>query len=172
MKNSVRSRPTPRCGGTWWLRAWCASRDFSQRTREQEIERLELKAWLLDIILSRATPENVRNELKIENLDHITEVARNGTIDLRKRALAILARSKGFSEALVAECLNMGTATVSRAYSEFRHSDDPLQALRRRPRKKDDEGRRRMTNSLLEILHHKPTAYGVNRSNWTLPEPC
>ncbi len=24
-----------------------------------------------------------------------------------------------------------------------------------------------MINSLLEILHHKPTAYGVNRSNWT-----
>jgi putative transposase len=36
----------------------------------REIARLELKAWLLDIILSRATLVNVRNELKIENLVH------------------------------------------------------------------------------------------------------
>ena len=25
-----------------------------------------------------------------------------------------------------------------------------------------------MTNALIEILHHKPNAYGINRSNWTL----
>lgn len=133
----------------------------------KEIERFELKAWLLNIVLSRPTPENVRNELKIETLERITEVARNGAVALRKRALAILARSNGFSEALVAECLNMGAATISRACGDFRHSDDPLQALRRRPRRKDDERRRRMANSLLEILHHNPNAYDVNRSNWT-----
>jgi transposase len=132
------------------------------------VVKLILKGWLLDIIVSKATPETVRKGLRLANLDHITEVARNGTMALRKRALAILARSKGFSRCLVADCLKMSDSTVSRAYDEFRHSNDPLRVLRRRPRRRDDDKRRRMTNSLIETLHHKPIAFGINRSNWTL----
>ena len=134
---------------------------------DPEIAQLKLRAWLLDIILSKATPENVRNKLEIENIDHITEVARNGAMALRKRALAILARSKGASERVVAECLNMHPNSVGRVLSEFRRSNDPFQVLKRRPRRRNDDERRRRTNALIEILHHKPSAYGINRSNWT-----
>ena len=62
----------------------------------------------------------------------------------------------------------MGDCTVTRAYDEFRHGTNPLQAIKRQPRRRNDEERKRMTNALIEILHHMPSAYGINRSNWTL----
>ena len=76
--------------------AWCAIHASRIRRIAKEIAQRELKAWLLDIILSKATPESVRNELEIENLDRIIEVARNGAMAPSKASVSHTCALKGF----------------------------------------------------------------------------
>ena len=141
----------------------------------RKLAETRLKMLLFDIIVSKRIPDSASKNLgNHAKLTQIHEILRNGSALDRKRALAVIARSMGFSERKVASCLKMSRTCVSGAYDTFsRHDNDrSFHLFRRRPRRTSLEKHRRVTKTLIEILHHKPTAYGINRSNWTLAEPC
>ena len=78
------------------------------RQAHRKRARSELKTWLFDIVVSERTLRSVRGEIgATANLACILDVARNGTPNNRIRALAVLGRAKGFSQRMVAACLNV-----------------------------------------------------------------
>ncbi len=128
----------------------------------------KLKLWLFDLLMSKGMAATIPDKVRsIANIDRILDKARNGSKSERKRALAILARSIGFSERTTAKCLNVSRYFVNDAYCANNRDDanGPFNAPRRRPRR--SEIRRLVSKSLVEILHHQPKAYGINRTSWT-----
>lgn len=130
-----------------------------------------LKLRLFDIVRSGRISDSVIKKLIDDDAKQtqLCNVLQYGSVLDRKRALAVIARTMGFSERKVARCLKMSRTCVSRAYDTFgRHDNNSsFHLFKRRPRRTSLEKHRRVTKTLIEILHHKPKAYGINRSNWT-----
>lgn len=151
------------CGGYSIVRERVRRIANAEKTLDEE----KLKLWLFDILMSKrmdpATTKEIRN---IANLDRILDRAENGSIRERKQALAVLALSRGVSIRNTARYLQMSRHSVSDACRAINRDDEngPIAKPKRR-RKHGDV--RSMGKALIEILHHKPIAYGVNRSSWT-----
>ena len=70
---------------------------------------------------------------------------------------------------MVAACLNVNRWTVYDACLANSHDtpNGPFGSRKRPPPRTSPEERLNQANALVEILHNKPNAYGINRSNWT-----
>ena len=95
---------------------------------------------------------------------------KHGRARHRKKAATILARTRGIPNSTTARALHSSAGTTRRYFKLY--SDLGVRELfawnttRTPPSATEDRAK---TNRILELLHNKPTFYGINRTNWTQP---
>lgn len=95
---------------------------------------------------------------------------RHGRARQRKKAATILARTRGIPNKITARALH-SSARTTRHYFKF-YTELGVREIfawnttRTSPSAAED---RVKTNRILELLHNKPTFYGINRTSWTQP---
>jgi transposase len=127
------------------------------------------RQWLLELSNGAYTGERFQSQLPhTADLQFLLSQLKHGRSRHRKKAATILARKPGISNSLIAEALLSSRTTTRRyykmcleagpeklfAWNTTRHLDSEAQYLKR-------------TKRILELFHHKPTAFGINRTNWT-----
>jgi transposase len=106
---------------------------------------------------------------EIENssdLPTLLYVAKNGRLRERKKALTIVARKRGIPNTIISAILHSSRKTTRRyftIYSEVGASGLLCSRTKRSKTWIDPEKTRR----ILELLHQKPNAFGINRTSWT-----
>lgn len=128
--------------------------------------------WLTELIHGSRPPEILSNEADdSSDLDTLLYSLNNGRRIERKKAATILARKRGIPNAIVSVILHSARTTTrswSKLYSKggvsalFGLGSSPQHSTTR-------TGDSDKTQNLLEILHQKPTSFGINRTAWTQP---
>lgn len=125
--------------------------------------------WLLRIVQGELRVEEVRKELAgVEHLSELVEMAREGNLKQRKKALSVLALLKGISLRCVARFLCIGPNTVFQHWKRYRK--EGIQRLFHTyrshiPRKAKRE---EVQNAVFSLLHSPPADFGINRTTWTM----
>jgi transposase len=101
------------------------------------------------------------------DLHTLLGMAKNGRLRDRKKALTILARKRGIPNAIISAVLHSSRKTTRRYFtiyskagpsmlfgSSTRHAKTPTKDLEK-------------TKHILDFLHQRPTAFGINRASWT-----
>ena len=109
-------------------------------------------------------------------LDGVIELGRllrylkHGRARERKKAATIIARKLGISNAFIANALHSSCVTTRRYFKIYSESGADYLFAWNTSRKFTDENQDSIrTKRMLELLHHKPTSYGINRTSWTQP---
>ena len=124
--------------------------------------------WLTEIIHGARPIEILGKEL-----DDSTQLAtllyhvKNGRLRERKKAATILARKRGIPNTTTARILRSSPATTRSYYNSY--SNAGLSVLFGRSTRHSITGDEdsKKAKRILELLHHKPHMFGVNRTSWT-----
>jgi transposase len=102
-----------------------------------------------------------------EDLAALLYHLRNGKVRQRKQAATILARTRGIPNAIVSIILHSSPKTTRRYFNLYKEAGaSALFATGTRcPGTQVEDPAK--TRDLLEILHQKPTSFGINRTSWT-----
>jgi len=94
---------------------------------------------------------------------------KNGNLKDRNRVLAVLAESRGISLRVIARFLFVTRKTIASYCNAYRiyGSERLLEGFYDRLSKSDDEF---LQNTLFSVLHTPPSAYGINRTTWRMPD--
>ena len=102
-----------------------------------------------------------------ERVDYLLKKIKTGGLKDRKKACTILGRQKGISNQTIADALHASTNTTRKYYALFaKHGLSEVFRSGAVWRKSADEQAKGMKR-LLELLHHKPTDFGINRTSWS-----
>jgi transposase len=128
------------------------------------------KAWLSQLVQGAKSSQHLAEELPTaEHLDYLVAKIKTGSLKERKKACTILARQKGISNRTIAQALHSSPRTTRSYYSVFvRHGHAHLFRSHAARNSLADEKTTR-TKRVLELLHHKPQNFGINRTSWTQP---
>jgi transposase len=124
--------------------------------------------WLAEIIHGARSLEMLSTEVTdSSDLHTLLGMAKNGRLRDRKKALTILARKRGIPNAIISAVLHSSRKTTRRYFtiyskagpsmlfgSSTRHAKTPTKDLEK-------------TKHILDFLHQRPTAFGINRASWT-----
>lgn len=106
---------------------------------------------------------------KLMNMSDIARLdkAKNGRLRVRKKALTVLARKRGISNAAISELLHSSIKSTRHYFKLY--SEAGLSALfgsRTQHSAMPSSGTEK-TRHIFELLHQKPTSFGINRTSWT-----
>jgi transposase len=102
-----------------------------------------------------------------EHVDYLLKKIKTGGLKDRNKACTILARQKGISNRIIANALHASPKTTRKYYALFaRHGLSEVFRSGSGWSKSSDEQVKR-TKRLLELLHHKPMEFGINRTSWS-----
>jgi transposase len=104
---------------------------------------------------------------RLEHIDYLLKKIRSGGFKDKKKACTILARQKGISNRIIANALHASPKTTRKYYALVaKHGLSELfQSGSVRSRSADEQAKR--TKRLLELLHHKPKDFRINRTSWS-----
>lgn len=92
---------------------------------------------------------------------------KKGSLKDRKKACTILAREYGLSNRTIASSLNSSPKTTRLYYSSYReHGLSAILSSNRTKKESSTENATR-TNRIVELLHQKPSGFGINRTSWS-----
>jgi transposase len=144
-------------------------RELGLRCRKPKQEReAEAQEWLTGLIHGEPSLEVLERELKdVEHLVELIDYAKNGRRRERKKAVVVLARKRGIPNTVIARALHSSRRTTRQYFEIF--CDKGLSVLfgPNRPRSEAQAGDPEKTRRILELLHHKPSYFGINRTSWT-----
>ncbi len=119
------------------------------------------RQWLLEMINGRHTIKRLQVQLPdATDLQFLFSHLKHGRSRQRKKAATILARKRSIPNSVIAQALQSSCSTTRRYYRIY--LDAGLECG-------DQHKVSERTKRILELLHHKPTSYGINRTNWTQP---
>ena len=126
--------------------------------------------WMLKLLQGKISPKelvaDVGGNLPLADAETLVERVCEGRLRDRNRSMAVLGDMRGISIPVIAKVLMVHVQTIRRSIGYFRKNGVAgLFAPRKSSARKDDQKARR----ILEIVHAKPSAYGINRSNWNRP---
>src|SRR5262249_25072879 len=84
----------------------------------------------------------------------------------RKKALTIVARKRGIPNAIISAILHCSRKTTRRYFTVYSEAG-PSGLFGSRKRHSKTPADPEKTTHILELLHQKPTAFGINRTSWT-----
>ena len=153
------------------LTAFCRHNHLLDSGSDPRRSVVAARQWLLDLIGGRNTLERLQSQLPdVADLRFLFSQLKHGRSRYRKKVATILARRRGISNSMIAATLRSSRSTTRRYYKMYleagpekllawnttRHMGEAAQSSDR-------------TKGILEVLHHKPAAFGINRTNWTQP---
>jgi transposase len=115
--------------------------------------------------------ERLQSELPdVADLRFLFSQLKHGRSRHRKKAATILARKRGISNLRIAATLRSSRSTTRRYYNMYLEAG-PERLFAWNTTRGMGVGAQSSdrTKRTLEVLHHKPTAFGINRTNWTQP---
>ena len=144
----------------------------NQKLRRQNArltEDLRTRQWLLDLIGGRDTLERFQSQLPdATDLRFLFSQLKHGRSRHRKKAATILARKRGISNSMIAATLRSSRSTTMRYYKMYLEAEPEKLFAWNTTRHMGVEAQSSdRTQRILEVLHHKPAAFGINRTNWT-----
>ena len=144
----------------------------NQKLRRQNArltEDLRTRQWLLDLIDGRDTLERFQSQLPdATDLRFLFSQLKHGRSRHRKKAATILARKRGISNSMIAATLRSSRSTTMRYYKMYLEAEPEKLFAWNTTRHMGVEAQSSdRTQRILEVLHHKPAAFGINRTNWT-----
>lgn len=127
------------------------------------------QAWLAAIIHGTRSLEILQTDLGASSdLETLLYHVKNGNIRERNKATTILARKRRISNALIAKILHASRYTTRRYFKIYSEAGPAVLFLRQWQRSAArSEGLKIKTKRILELLHHKPNSFGINRTSWT-----
>jgi transposase len=107
--------------------------------------------------------------LSDDDLRIFMKTLRNGKLKDRNKVLAVLADRRGISSRSIARFLHISHYTVRSYCSAYRlyGCGRLFNGFYDRARRSDDE---LLQNTLFSVLHTPPSAYGINRTTWRMPD--
>lgn len=126
--------------------------------------------WMRRVLQGEFTPAFLCEEIgRLPGLDKLLSVVTEGRLSDRNRALAVLARNKGFSLADVCCFLCVSKEAVLK-YCRCYHAGgfESLMSRKRPSNTKFDKEQNRQ--AVFSLLHAPPSAYGINRTTWRMAD--
>jgi transposase len=129
------------------------------------------RQWLLESINGRHSVERLQSQLSpAADLQFLFFRLKHGRSRHRKKAATILARKRGISNSVIATALRSSRKTTRRYYKMYLETGPEKLFAWNTTRHIGAEAQfSDRTKRILEVFHHKPTAFGINRTNWTQP---
>src|SRR5262249_20922861 len=90
----------------------------------------------------------------------------NGRLRERKKALTIIARKRGISNAMISTILHSSLKTTRRYFRVY-SEEGALGLFGSRTQRSKAPANSEKIRNILNLLHQKPNAFGINRTSWT-----
>ena len=126
------------------------------------------KRWLTKFCRSHPSLETIKADL--DNSDDVAELlryAKNGQVRQRKRAIAVIAKKRGISIRTISSVLGSSTNTIRKYLDIYCNEGISVLFGPSLPRTEVRIGDAEKTPRIMELLHHKPRSFGINRTSWT-----
>ena len=153
------------------LTAFCRNNHLLDSACDPRRSVVAARQWLLEL----STEHIPRNAFSISFLmllisDSCFPELKHGRSRHRKKAATILARKRGISNSVIAAALRSSRSTTRRYYEMYLEVGSKKLFAWNTTRHMGAEAQfSDRTKRILEVFHHKPTAFGINRTNWTQP---
>lgn len=125
--------------------------------------------WLTEILYEKQPNEILKAEIPDSTqLTTLLYHLKNGRHRERAKAATILARKRGIPNSIIARIFHCSSSSIKRYYTIY--SKAGLSVLFGRSTRRyinKIEGSKKKTKRIVELLHQKPQAFGVNRTSWT-----
>ncbi len=136
--------------------------------RSKPEEQAAAERWFTDIVHGKVSLDTLQEELNdCDDFDALLDFARNGRRRQRKKALAILARKRGISNTSIARVLHSSRRTTRKYFTTYHQQGMSVLFGPNPTRSEVRIGHAKKKPRILEILHHKPSHFGINRTTWT-----
>jgi len=138
------------------------------RSAKRLIARQSAFNWMRKVLQGEFTYTFLSKEMgSLAELDKLLTVVTEGRLSDRNRALAVLARSRGFSLADVCGFLSVSKEAVLEYCRRYHEGGLKLLMFRKSPTttKYDKEHNKQ---AVFSLLHSPPSTYGINRTTWRM----
>jgi transposase len=151
------------------LTRFCRKNHLLDGARAPRRSVVATRQWLLQLINGAYTGERFQSQLPhTTDLQFLLSQLKHGRSRDRKKAATILARKRGISNSLIAEAILSSRKTTRRYYKMYLEAGPEKLFAWKTTRHIGAEAQYfERTKRIIEIFHHKPTAFGINRTNWT-----
>jgi transposase len=153
------------------LTAFCRKSQLFNRAPDPKRSVVAARQWLMELVNGIQTVDRVQHQLSNNtDLQLLLSQLKHGRSRHRKKAATVLARKRGISYSMIARAIRSSRSTTRRYYNIYLE-DGPEKLFTWSTTRKTgpDHHRAEQTKRVLEVLHHKPTTFGFNRTNWTQP---
>ena len=153
------------------LTAFCRNNHLLASTCDPRRSVVAARQWLLELVNGRHSVERLQSQLPpAADLRFLFSQLKHGRSRHRKKAATILARKRGISNSVIATALRSSRSTTRRYYKMYLEAGPEKLFAWNTTRHMGAEAQfSDRTKRILEVFHHKPTAFGINRTNWTQP---
>ena len=127
-----------------------------------------VREWLAGILNGARTSECLKAELDdATDLPLLLRYMKHGRAGQRKKAATILARKRGIPNAIIARTLHSSQVTTRDYYTIYAEAGVE-KLFGRTTRLSTTQSQDCVTiRRIIELLHHKPATFGINRTSWT-----
>lgn len=153
------------------LTAFCRSNHLLDSASDPRRSVSAARQWLLEIINGTHNVERLQVELPdATDLQFLFSHLKQGRSRQRKKAATILARKRGIPNSVTAKALQSSPKTTGRYHRMYLEAGvEKLFAWNTDRHLGAQPEVSERTRRILELLHHKPNAFGINRTNWMQP---
>jgi transposase len=124
--------------------------------------------WLTEIIHRPPSLDKIETELgNSDDFPQLLYFAKNGRLSQRNKAMVVLGRKRGYSNRTLAGALKSSKNTTKKYYKTYCTEGLSVLFGPGLHRSEVRVGDAQKTPRILELLHHKPSYFGINRTSWT-----
>jgi transposase len=151
------------------LNRFCRKNHLLNRVCDPTRSVVAARQWLLELVNGRHSVETLQSQLSLAaDLQFLFSQLKHGRSRDRKKAATILARKRGISNSVIAAALRSARSTTRRYYKMYLEAGpEKLFAWNTTRYVRAEAQVSDRIKRILEIFHHKPTAFGINRTSWT-----
>ena len=151
------------------LTAFCRKNDLFNRACDPRRSVVAARQWLLELVNGRHSVESLQSQLSpAADLQFLFSQLKHGRSRHRKKAATILARKRGISNSVIAAALRSSRSPTRRYYKMYLEvGPEKLFAWNTTRYMRPEAQCSDRTKRILEVFHHKPAAFGINRTNWS-----
>jgi transposase len=153
------------------LTAFCRKNHLLDSACDPTRSVVAARQWLLDLVNGRHSVERLQSQLfPAADLRFLFSQLKHGRSRHRKKAATILARKRGISNSVIATALRSSRSTTRRYYKMYLEAGpEKLFGWNTTRHMSAERQFSERAKRILEALHHKPTVFGINHTNWTQP---
>jgi transposase len=153
------------------LTRFCRKNHLLDRASDPRRPIAALRQWLMELTSEPHAVERLKFQLPhAADLLFLLSQLKHGRSRHRKKAATILARQQGISNSMIAAALRSSRKTTRRYYKMY--VEEGLEKLFSWNTNRHVGANAQLpdqTKRILDMIHHQPTAFGINRTSWTQP---